>query len=169
MIDRRRAIRFAFAAVSAAWLMPFSTARAQQSFQRFIPFLVDLDGWKGNKADGMALEMAGSSMITAARKYERGPARFEAQVLTGPAAMGILAGTRAGLKLETSEMHMSTSTIDGLQVTKTFTTKDKSGAIIVALGTSAAFSVTFNGVAEDEALTLARKFDWKAIATALPK
>jgi len=43
------------------------------------------------------------------------------------------------------------------------------GAILVALGPSAMFSLSFNGVAEDEALTLAKRFDWKTIQAAIPK
>jgi hypothetical protein len=43
------------------------------------------------------------------------------------------------------------------------------GAILVALGPSAMFSLSFNGVAEDEALTLARRFDWKTIQAAIAK
>jgi hypothetical protein len=58
---------------------------------------------------------------------------------------------------------MSTSTIDGLRVTRTYNTKDKSGAILVALGATALFSVSFNGLGDDEALLLAKKFNWKAI------
>jgi hypothetical protein len=34
---------------------------------------------------------------------------------------------------------------------------------VVPLSASAMFSVTFTGVTEDEALTLARKFDWKGL------
>jgi hypothetical protein len=171
MIDRRRAIRLALAAaaLSAAWLPPLSTARAQQGFQRFIPFLVDLPGWKGKKPDGVTLEMPGNSMVTATREYERGDARLNAQVITGPAAQGTLAATASGIKIETSDGRMSTSTVDGMQVTATFTKSDKAGAILVALGPSALFTVSFNGVAEDEALSLARKFDWKAIQAAIPK
>ena len=161
MIDRRRAIRLALATLSAAWLP--TAARAQQSFQRFLPFLIDLPGWKGNKPDGMAMEIAGTGMITATRGYERGDARLNAQVITGPAAQAALAATSAGIKIETGDLRMSTSTIDGLQVTRTFTASLKSGAILVALSANAVFTLTFTGVAEDEALTLAQKFDWKAI------
>jgi hypothetical protein len=73
------------------------------------------------------------------------------------------------MKVETSEARMSTSTIDGLQVATTFTKADKSGAILVALGTSALFSFSFNGLAEEEALALAKKFNWKAIQAAITK
>jgi len=172
MIDRRVAIRLALAAAAlsvAVWLLPSSAARAQQSFQRFIPLLIDLQGWKGNKPDGVSMEMPGASMVTATREYERGEARLNAQVISGPAAQGALATISAGVKIETSEGRMYTSTIDGLLVTTTFTVKDKSGAILVALGPSALFTLSFNGVSEDEALTLARKFNWKAIQAAIPK
>jgi len=39
---------------------------------------------------------------------------------------------------------------------------------MVALGASALFSVSYNGMTEDEALPLAQKFDWKAIQAATP-
>jgi hypothetical protein len=172
MTDRRLAIRLALAAATlsvAVWLLPSSAARAQQSFQRFIPLLIDLQGWKGNKPDGVSMEMPGASMVTATREYERGEARLNAQVISGPAAQGVLAATSDGVKIETSEGRLYTSTVDGLLVTTTFTVKDKSGAILVALGPSALFTLSFNDVAEDEALTLARKFNWKAMQAAIPK
>jgi hypothetical protein len=170
MIDRRRAVFLALAAAAmpAGWLSP-SAARAEAAFQRFVPFLVDLPGWTGKKPDGMAMEVPGNRMITATREYERGPARLNAQIIIGVAAQGALAATRSGMKIETSEGRMSTSSIGGLPVTRSYTFKDKSGAIIVALGESAMFSLSFNGLAEDEALKLAQAFDWKAMQAALPK
>ena len=171
MIDRRRAIRLAVAAaaLSVVWELPLSTAHAQQNFRRFLPLLIDLPGWTGEKPDGMAMEMPGNSIVTATREYRRGDATLNAQVITGPAAQGALAATASGVKIETADMRMSTSTIDGLAVARTFTVQDKSGAILVALGPSAMFSLSFNGVAEDEALTLAKRFDWKTIQAAIPK
>ena len=170
MIDRRRVVRFALAATAlpAIGLVPSSPARAQ-AFQRFVPFLIDLPGWTGKKPDGMAMEIPGTSIITATREYAKGGAKLNAQIITGPAAQGALAATNPAMKFETSEARMSASTVDGFQVARTFTFKDKSGVIIVALGPSAMFNLTFNGVSEDEALELAKKFDWKAIQAALPK
>ena len=166
MIDRRLAICVALAALPAAWLLRSSAAYADQAFQRFIPFLVDLEGWQGKKPEGFSMEMTGTNMITATREYERGPAHLQAQVITGAAAQGALAATRAGINIETSDGRMNTSTIDGLPVTRSFNTKDKSGAILVALGTSAMLSVSFKGIGDEDALTLAKKFDWKAIQAA---
>ena len=58
MIDRRRAIRLAVAAAAllVVWELPLSVAHAQQSFRRFLPLLIDLPGWTGEKPDGMAMD-----------------------------------------------------------------------------------------------------------------
>ena len=149
------------AVLSTALLAP--VAHAQQGFQRFASLLVDLPSWKASKADGMALEVAGSSMVTATRTYKRGDAKVTASVLTGPPAQGALAAANSGFKIETPEMHMTTSTIDGMQVTKTYTNSAKSGALLVALGGDAVFMFAYSGIDEDEAMGLAKTFDWKAI------
>lgn len=167
---RRRLILIALAAVvvPAAWLAMAPAAQAQ-AFQRFTPLLIDLPGWQGEKPDGVAMEIPGSSMITATREYQRGDARLNAQVLIGAQAQGAAAAAATGIKVETSEARMSTTTIDGLPVTRTYTFKDKAGAVMVILGPSAVFMFTFNGVAEDEGLKLARQFNWKAMQAAIPK
>jgi hypothetical protein len=165
-MNRRHAISLFLTAATLGCVLQISTAHADQAFQRFFPLLVDLDGWQSKKPDGMSMEMPGNSMITATREYQRGAARFHAQVLVGPAAKGALAVTQTGMKIETGEGRMGTSPIDGFQVTRTFNFKDKSGAILVALGGDSVFSISFNGIAEDEALGLAKKFDWKAIQAA---
>jgi hypothetical protein len=56
MIRPRRAIFLGLLALSVLW--PLSSVRADQAFQRFLPLLVDLDGWQGKKPDGMSMEMA---------------------------------------------------------------------------------------------------------------
>jgi hypothetical protein len=169
MIDRRRTLRLALAALPAAALLLPRAARADQVFERFYPFLIDLPGWTGNKPDGMAMQMASLSIVTATREYRREAARIHAGIMTGPAAQGGLALIQSGMKLDTADSHMSTDTVDGLKLARTFMVKDQSGAILVGLADNALFSFAFNMLAEDEAFTLARKFDWKAIQAALPK
>ncbi len=121
MINCRHAMGVVLAALPAAWLP--STVQAQPAFQRFFPFLVDLPGWKGDKPDGVSMEMPGNSMITATRKYERGEASLDAQIIMGAAAKGAVAATHSGMHIETSNMRMSSSTIDGLAVTRTYTVR----------------------------------------------
>ncbi len=166
MINRRRAIGLAFGALPAAWLLRPSACYADQAFKRFLPLLIDLDGWQGKKPDGMTMDMPNASMTTATRDYQRAAAQLHASVVIGPAAAGALAPTQAGMNIQTSDGHMITSTINGLSVTRTFNISQKSGAILVALGPSALFSVSYSGLTEDDALPLAQKFDWKALQAA---
>jgi hypothetical protein len=159
---------FAAAAVFAVVAIGHPAAWAQQ-FQRFFPLLIELPGWKGAKPDGVAMQMPGASVVTATREYERGEARVNVQIISGPMAEGVVAATNPAIKVETTDARMSTTSVDGMQVTRTYTISEKSGAVLVALGPKAVFSFTFNGINDDEGLALARRFDWKAIQAALPK
>jgi hypothetical protein len=165
-INRRHAIRFALAVLPAAWVLRSSSASAQQAFRRFFPFLIDLDGWQGKTPDGMSMAMGNTNMLTATREYQNGSARLHAAVVMGPAATGALAAALSGMNIETTEGHLITSTIDGFTVIRTFSTKEKSGAVLVKLGPSAMFSFSYNGLTEDEAMPLVKKFDWKGIQAA---
>ena len=171
MFARRRLVGFAcaFAALIAAALLPQPSAHAEQGFKPLLPLLVELPGWTAAKPEGMTMEAGGERMVTAERGYTRGEAQLSAQIITGPIAQGALASAATGMKIETSEGRMSTAPVDGLQVTRTFQISDKSGEIIVALSNAAIFTLTFNGLDEDEALTLAKAFNWKAIQAALGK
>jgi hypothetical protein len=164
MIGLRRAILLGFVVLSMVW--PLSSVRADQAFQRFLPLLIDLDGWQGKKPDGMSMEMPNMSMTSATRDYQRGSAQVHAGVVIGQAAASTMAPFQAGMNIQTGDGHMITTTMHGLSVIKTFNTQQKSGAILVALGKEALFSFSYNGITEDEALALAEKFDWKAIQTA---
>jgi hypothetical protein len=164
MINLRRAGCFALVVMSMLW--PLTSVRADQAFQRFIPLLVDLNGWQGKKPDGMSMEMPNASMTTATRDYQRGSAQLHAGVMMGQAAAGAMAPFRTGMNVETTDGHMISSTMQGLPIVKTFNTPQKSGAIMVALGKEALFTLSYNGITEDEALALAEKFDWKAIQAA---
>jgi hypothetical protein len=150
-------------------LATVSSARADQPFQRLMRLLVDLDGWQGKKPDGMSMEMPNGSMTTATREYQKGPARAHASVMVGTAAAGALAPMHAGMNITTGEGHMLSGNMHGMQVLKSYTTAQKSGALLVALDKDAMFSFSYNGMTEEEALALAEKFDWKAIQAATKK
>jgi hypothetical protein len=147
-------------------LWPLVPALADQAFQRFLPLLVELDGWQGKKPDGMSMEMQNVSMTTATRDYQRGSAQAHASVVIGQAAAGAMAPFQSGMNVQTTEGHMVSSTMNGMPVIKTFTTAQKSGSIMIQLDKDALFTFAYNGITEDEALTMAQKFDWKAIQAA---
>ena len=164
MLRSMRVIVCVLMLLSVLW--PLSKAHADQPFQRFLPLFVDLDGWQGKKPDGMSMEMSNVSMTTATRDYQKGSAQAHATVMVGQTAAGALAPLQNAMNVQTSEGHMVTATMHGMPVLKTFTTKDKSGSLIVGLGKQAMFTFSYNGLTEDEAMPLAEKFDWKAIQTA---
>jgi hypothetical protein len=167
MTKPRYAIFTTLAALSL--LCSFSSAHAEQAFQRFVPLMIDLDGWQGQKAEGLSMDMQDSTMTTVTRAYQRGSARLNAGIVVGPVAAGTLAPLQSGMNMQTSDGHLITTTWHGLQTIKSYNTPQKSGQFIVALGKQAMFSLAYNDMTEDEAQTLAEKFDWKAIQAALEK
>ena len=169
MIDRRRTLRLALMALPATTWLASRAARAAQPFERFFPFLIDLPGWTGAKPDGMSMQLGGLDMLTATRKYTREDARLEVGIMSGATAKAGLAMLKSGMKLETSEGHVITETVDGVKLARTYTVKDKSGAIFVGLTDSALFNFAYTGITEEEALGLAKRFDWKAMQAGLPK
>jgi hypothetical protein len=174
MLDRRRAVRAAVAAAAAAIAAGAARAampgrRVAEEYERFFPFLVELEGWSGDAPHGLDLEVPGASFLSAAREYRRDVARLNVSVVTGPTAQGVTAATAANVDVEAGDTRMRTATIAGLPVARSFTAHDRTGVIMVALGPTAMFSVVFDGVGEDEALALAQRFDWKAIQAVVPK
>jgi hypothetical protein len=164
--SRRRLVHLALTAalVSAACLVWPSTIHAQEPYEVFFPLLVDLPGWKGDKPQGLTITAAG--MFSARRDYQRGDARLYVSV---GAAKSKLTAPAPALTFQAGDYRISISIMDGLQVGRTFDVKSKWGGVSVALAPNASFSLTFNdGVTEDEALTLAQQFDWRALQAAVP-
>lgn len=170
MIDRRHALRFALAALTATPWLTSQPAHAEQPFERLYPFLIDLPGWTGDKPDGVSMSLGGFDVLTAGRKYKRDDgAHVEANILSGSAAQAGIGMLKSDMKLQTSEGHVVVETVDGVRIARTYTAKDKSGAVLIGIGDNAVLSVSYSGITEDEAFALARKFDWKAIQAALAK
>lgn len=96
-------------------------------------------------------------MITASRSYLHGDAHFIASIVSGTAALAT--GSRAYFYLR--GVHDSTSTIDGFQVRTESTPVFVS--IAITISPDVMFSLLSNNVSEDEAKSIAQKFDWKGI------
>jgi hypothetical protein len=166
MIDRRAAIRILLAALPVAWLAVAPT-RAQD-VQKLLPLLVDLPGWTGEHAQSLVL----GAFIKALRTYKRGDAMLEATFLriAGEIPPGDPPFNHPlGTNFATAERHLIASTVDGFYTLRDFHKQAKDGQVMVQLRRNAFFGLKFEGVSEDEAFSLARRFDWKAIEAALPK
>ena len=107
-------------------------------------------------------------MITASRGYSRGDARFNAFIISGGSVRIVLDGAgNAGVHVAVGGDRSSRSTIEGFQVTTLTLTSPAFVNIIVTLGPGAAFDLSFSNVSEEEAMTIAQKFDWKGIQALL--
>lgn len=169
MIARRRlgGLAVALPALAAAALTPRSSAHAEDGLEPFVPLLVDLSGWKGGKPGGVAMKDSGNRIVVVQRGYERGEVHVSVQLLAGTPAVSRLAPAGTRLKTEAGHGPISTATIDGFKVTRSYQASDKSGTILVKLGPAAALSLAFKGLDEDDQLTTAKSFDWKAMQAAL--
>jgi hypothetical protein len=164
MVTSRSVVFSLFLTLAA--LTAVCPAQAEPAFQRLTPLLIDLDGWQGKKPDGMSMDMPSGSLTTATREYQKGSVKANATVMVGATAVGALAPMVTGMNINTSEGHMLTDTMQGMKVLKSYTTAQKSGALMVQLDKDAMFSLSYTGMPEDEAIALAQKFDWKAIQAA---
>lgn len=166
MTTRRFAVLFALAAMAAVVLAPGSPARAEPAFKRLLPYLVDLEGWRGEKPDGLSMDMGDNSMTTATRAYRRANDQLHLSIIVGAAAKGAMAPLAMGMNVETAEGHMITTTIAGFKAMKSYTAANKSGSVMIALADETLFSLSYEGVGEEEALALVPKFDLKGVQAA---
>jgi hypothetical protein len=152
-------------------LAAFSLPAYAQNHTALTPLLVNLDGWQAEKADGMSMSTGGMSMITANRSYRKGGQELEATIMVGSQAMAM--GQMQQMQLETDEVRIKTTTIDGFQTNLNYDKQENSGGIMVILGSSqnksAMFILNFEGMDENQALKLAKKFDWQAMKKAAGK
>ncbi|MDP1666839.1 MAG: hypothetical protein Q8L79_17150 [Methylobacter sp.] len=156
-------------------LVGWSLVADAASYEALKPLLGDVPGWTGEAAEGASMDMEGMKMVTVSRHYQRGEAQsLNVQVGLMPGAMG--ASMQMTMNMETDEAVMSTTTIDGFRVHQNHEKAQNSGAVVVILGgrdekNSALFSVDYTGISAQEAMTMAKGFDWKkmqAATAALP-
>ncbi|MBN2231859.1 MAG: hypothetical protein JW781_03440 [Deltaproteobacteria bacterium] len=147
---------------------------AAAAYDALLPLFIDLPGWNAEPAEGMAMDMGGSSMVSATREYRRGEAQFSAVMMTGQQA-GAMAATvtsQGKMKIETSEVYMAVETIAGFPAYVVRNKQEQSGSITILLDTNPdsarVFTVGYEHLDADEALTLAKKFDWPQIKKTLP-
>ena len=152
--------------LAGALALGVAPAGAEPAFKRLVALLVDLPGFEGRKADGMSLEGGEGRLTTASRFYVRDSASLHVTVLSGPTAASPLGALDDSLKVETATGHVTSGEIDGFRVMKTYNSEQKSGALLIGLDKETMLTVDYRALEEDEAVALARRFDWKALAAA---
>jgi hypothetical protein len=165
---RRDVLAFVGGAV-AVWPQ---AAGAQQYDRRFAAFLIDLESWTGLEPTGTDEGRKDGRVIAASRSYLRSGARSAAPIIDRPHFLASITwGTAAPESVasyhhrNTSSVHRSTSTIAGFEVSTQSTPVVV--MITVTLSPDATFNLIFNNVSEDEAMAIARRFDWKGMQAKL--
>jgi len=135
-----------------------------ESYEALYPCLTDLPGWEAKEPEGMKMEMPGMKMINATRSYTQGNKEITVVIVIGNQAMSTPMGAE-GMKMETPEEKVTIERINGFMVQNVYDKKDNEGTIIVYLNRQGAgpaiFSFSFKELSEDEALNLAKTFDWE--------
>lgn len=148
-------------------VLMLSGAVKAEVYTALTPHLVNLSGWEAEKAEGMDANMPGMDMVSATRIYTQGDKELAAMIMIGNEMM--IAGY-AGIEMNTSEFSMSTKKINGFDVISRYDKVDKAGAITVFLEKGQAagtfFVLSFSNIDENEALELAKQFDWTKIKKA---
>ena len=141
------------------------------SYDGLAATLIDLPGWNGETADGMHMEMGGTTMANANRTYRKGNAAIDVALTVGGSVMGPAA--MGDMKMETDTERITVSTVDGYRVHTRFSKPDTSGAVMVSLlqdeKGGAIFTFTYNGLTEESAMELAQTFDWGEMKEAAAK
>lgn len=146
------------------------------SHDALTPLLIDLSGWQGDEAEGMSMDMGAMKMITATRTYENGGKELGVNIMIsrgdqGSMGMGMEQGQMQTMNMETGDAKMRIEEIDGYHVQTVYEKKENKGSVVVYLakgeGVAGYFSLSYEGLGEDEAMALAKKFDWAKMKKAV--
>jgi len=139
------------------------------SYKTLCKELKDLPGWQAEQCEGM--NMSGSpmgEMASAHRSYSKGNQRIEATIVCGMQAMGYWAPFAYKMQVETDKDFVKVTEVNGYGVGINYDKQTKTGSIIVRLTrgkkeTKAVFLLNFENMSWQEALEIAKKFDWGAM------
>ncbi len=143
------------------------------SFRDLYPYLVDLPGWNASKPEGSSTKIPfmGTAVVEAHREYYKGNATVKVTVGKGKGVMMAWAPFAMNMEYEDEHGWRKVETIGGFQVGIQYDKESKSGSVVVNLTmgqqTVGVLDLEYEGISPDEALALAKKFDWKKIASVL--
>jgi len=142
------------------------------SYKKLCKALKDLPGWEAEKCEGM--NMSGSpmgEMASAYRSYSRGNQQIEATIVCGMQAMGYWAPFVYHMQMESNEEFIKVTSINGCGVGISYNKQDKTGNIVVNLikgeKVTSVFVLNFENMDWQNALNIAKQFDWKKMADLL--
>ena len=142
-----------------------------QDYKPLAALLTDLPGWQAEPADGSALAAQGMRIVQAERVYRQKGKRTSVQLMLGP--RGMAGNADIVMDFETEDLRTKASKVDGFDVMTTYTKPAKEGVVTVGLvrqpKNDGVLLMEFSGLSDEEALALAKKFDWSAMRKAIER
>ena len=142
-----------------------------QSENSLKPLLIDLPGYEAETASGSSMNMMGMKMINAGRSYENNDAELSVTIIISSLANSM--EQFGDVELESDEVKATITTIDGFKTSHAYNKEDGSGSIIVFIAEkeqqTGIFSFSYEGITNNQAMELAKKFDWAKIKTEIEK
>jgi hypothetical protein len=160
---------FWLGAAIVALAIVWRAASAGPVSQALFPLLVNLAGWEAGEPEGEELALSGGTISAATRSYARGGKEITANIVVGGFAEAArsLALPASAVKERYStlngEQELVVRNVDGFRVQMAADRSAGTGTVVVVLSDSAVFGLAFDGLSPDEALVLARRFDWQAM------
>lgn len=160
----KKNILFVFIAVLCFVFLNESSFSADSSAS-LKPLLVDIEGWDAEEAEGTSVNMGAITLTTMMRSYSKDEAELDVSVIIGSNAM--IQGQGMIPTIETDSGKVSNTEIDGFSVIQSYDKDDNSGSIIISLAKNdkagAMLIAGFEGMNPEQALELAKKYDWEKL------
>jgi hypothetical protein len=167
--------RFLLLAILAFILLPLGLYAG--GADSLAALLVDLPGWSAEKAEGSDASYGDTRAIAATRSYENGDKRIDATIFVGMQVVSAWGSEyKEGFKVDTPEGIMEVKKIDGFLVYYGYEKGESAGGIMVLLqdpqkkaDSGAVLAVEFEGLELEEALKIARTYDWSRMKAEVAK
>lgn len=142
-----------------------------QKHESLKPLLIDLEGFEADPAEGMSMDIGDMNMITAARSYYFEGIDIETVIIIGNKIM--MEAKLEETKIQTDEGVYEITEENGFKISKYYDENMGDFGLTVFLkedeNKAAIFAFTSSGLTPDEAMLLAKKFDWKKLKSAVKK
>ena len=129
--------------------------------------LIDIKKWDAEEIEESNVNVAGMKIINVYRTYSKDDKSFDATILVGSNMM--IQGQTQGIDIETSDVKVVTSEIDNFNVIQSFNKDENGGYIVVTLiqglTEGSLFMINFTGLNSDEALDIAKRYNWQEMKT----
>ncbi|MCK9555943.1 hypothetical protein M0R36_09055 [bacterium] len=153
------------AVLSIVLLSAVSAPAYSETYEKFTPCFVDVNGWSADEVTGIDLFMPNMSLVNAVRTYSNDGKEANVMIMAGSKALANQQG--GNVSVETSDFSTVSKKIDGFQVTSVYDKANKAGSVVVIISQTEQkgvfITLTYTNLSEAEAIEFSRSFDWNRV------